>query len=79
MIDQRTTNRNYPVPHPDNMLDEDVTRIKDSFEKIDIDVNDLYGTATQFSEDAQSGTYWFGSSTGTGTAYEISLNPVPQL
>jgi len=77
MIDQRTINRDYPVPHPDNMLDEDVTRIKDSFEKIDIDVDDLYETTAQSIEDAQSGTYWFGSSTGTGTAYEISLNPVP--
>jgi hypothetical protein len=77
MIDQRTTNRNYPVPHPDNMLDEDVSRIKDSFEKIDIDVNDLYGTTTQSIEDAQSGAYWFGSSTGTGASYEINLNPAP--
>jgi hypothetical protein len=77
MIDQRTVNRDYPVPHPDNMLDEDVTRIKDSFEKIDIDVNDLYGTTTQSIEDAQSGAYWFGSSTGTGMAYEINLNPAP--
>jgi hypothetical protein len=77
MIDQRTINRNYPVPHPDNMLDEDVSRIKDSFEKIDIDVNDLYGTTTQSIEDAQSGAYWFGSSTGTGASYEINLNPAP--
>jgi hypothetical protein len=77
MIDQRTVNRNYPVPHPENMLDEDVSRIKDSFEKIDIDVNDLYGTTTQSIEDAQSGAYWFGSSTGTGAAYEINLNPTP--
>ena len=73
MIDQKTANREYPVPHPDNMLEEDVTRIKDSFEKIDIDVNDLYGTTTQFGEDAQSGTYWFGDSTGTGTNYLINL------
>ncbi len=77
MIDQKTINREYPVPHPDNMLEEDVTRIKDSFEKIDIDVNGLYGTTTQFSEDAQSGTYWFGDSMGTGAAYLINLVPSP--
>jgi hypothetical protein len=77
MIDQKTINREYPVPHPDNLLEEDVSRIKDSFEKIDIDVNDLYGTTTQFGEDAQTGTYWFGDSTGTGTAYLINLTPSP--
>lgn len=49
------------------MLDEDVTRIKDSFEQIDTDVNDLYGTTTQFSQDAQSGGYWFGSSTSVNS------------
>jgi hypothetical protein len=29
------------------------------------------------SKNAKSGAYWFGSSTGTGMAYEINLNPVP--
>jgi hypothetical protein len=77
MIDQKTINREYPVPHPDNMLEEDVSRIKDSFEKIDIDVNDLYGTTTQSIENAQSGTYWYAVSTGTGSAYEINLTPPP--
>lgn len=77
MIDLRTINRDYPVPHPNNMLEEDVDRIKDSFDKIDFDVNDLYGVTNQSIEDAQSGTYWFGTSTGTGLAYEVNLNPVP--
>ncbi len=75
MIDQKTINREYPVPHPDNMLEEDVSRIKDSFEKIDVDVNDLFASTTQLTGNAQSGSYWFGDSTGTGAAYEISLTP----
>jgi hypothetical protein len=75
MIDQKTINREYPVPHPDNMLEEDVTRIKDSFEKIDVDVNDLFASTTQLTGNAQSGSYWFGDSTGNGTAYELNLTP----
>ncbi len=77
MIDQKTINREYPLPHPDNMLEEDVDRIKDSLEKIDVDINDLYGTTTLSVVDAQSGTYWYAVSTGTGAAYEINLNPAP--
>jgi hypothetical protein len=75
MIDQKTVNREYPVPHPDNMLEEDVNRIKDSFEKIDVDVNDLYASTSQQEQDAQSGAYWFGDSTGNGAAYEVNLTP----
>ncbi len=77
MINQTTTHRNYPLPHPDNMLEEDVIRIKDSFEQIDIDVNDLYGITGQSEEDIQSGSYWYFVSTGTGSAYEASLTPIP--
>ncbi len=77
MIDQKTANRDYSIPHPDNLLEEDVTRIKDSFEKIDIDVDDLYTSATQLGTDAQSGAYWFSNSTGSGAAYQISLTPPP--
>jgi hypothetical protein len=77
MLDERTINQNYPLPHPDNMLEEDVTRIKDSFEQIDLDIDDLFRTTTQSSEDLQSGSYWYGVSTGTGSAYEVVLNPTP--
>jgi hypothetical protein len=84
MIDQQTANRAYPLPHPDNMMDEDVSRIKDSFEKIDLDVNDLYGTTTSlstditsFTQEAQLGAYSHALSTGSGAAYEVSLSPAP--
>ncbi len=77
MIDQTTNHRNYPLPHPDNMLEDDVTRIKDSFEQIDLDVNDLFLTTTQSAENIQSGSYWYSVSTGTSSAYEITLTPVP--
>jgi hypothetical protein len=79
MPDERTINRNYPLPHPDNMLEEDVNRIKDSFEQIDLDVNDLLITTAQSSEDLQAGSYWYGISTGTSSAYEVILNPVPTV
>ncbi len=79
MLDEKTINRNYPLPHPDNMLEEDVARIKDSFEQIDLDVNDLLGTTTQLIEDVQSGSYWYGISTGTSSSYEVILNPVPTV
>ncbi len=84
MIDQETVNRAYPLPHPDNMMEDDVTNIIDSFEKIDLDVNDLYETTTSLSSDltsakttVQAGSSLQASSTGSGTAYEINLTPAP--
>ncbi len=79
MIDQKTVNREYPMPHPDNMLEDDVTRIKDSFDKIDIDVNDLYTSADQLNQNTQAGAYWFADSTGSGAAYNVTLNPAPTV
>ncbi len=77
MIDDKTVHRNYSLPNPNNLLEEDVIRIKDSFEQIDIDVDDLYSTTTQFIQTAQSGSFWYGLSTGAGSAYEVTLTPVP--
>jgi hypothetical protein len=84
MIDQETVNRAYPLPNPENMLEEDVTKITDSIEKIDLDVNDLYDTTTSISSDLtntkaaiQSGASIQASSTGSGNAYEIILTPAP--
>ena len=38
MIDNRTTNKNYPLPHPSNIASQDVTRIADAISMIDADV-----------------------------------------
>ena len=37
-IDNRTTGRNYPLPHPSNLLAEDVQRLRDALNAIDADV-----------------------------------------
>ncbi len=79
MIDLKTTNRNYPLPHPDNMLEEDVTRIKDSFESIDTDIDDLISTTSVIEGNAQSGAYWYSLSAGTATVYEVTLTPSPTV
>jgi len=39
MIDQRTTYQNYPKPHTDNTLDEDVARIRSALDAIDADLH----------------------------------------
>ena len=38
MRDDRTPNRNYPLPHPDNYLEEDVDRLRNAISGIDEDV-----------------------------------------
>ena len=38
MVDNRTTNKNYPLPHPDNIASQDVTRIANAISMIDADV-----------------------------------------
>lgn len=38
MIDNRTTNKNYPLPHPDNIASQDVARIATAISMIDSDV-----------------------------------------
>ncbi len=76
MIDEKTTHREYSLPHPDNVMEGDVERIKDSIEKIDIDIDDLYTTKATI-ENTQSGSYLHALSTGLEPAYEISLSPAP--
>jgi hypothetical protein len=39
MIDNRTENKNYPLPHPQNIASQDVGRIATAIEMIDGDVN----------------------------------------
>ena len=38
MIDNRTTNKNYPLPHPSNIASQDVARIATSISMIDADI-----------------------------------------
>jgi hypothetical protein len=73
MIDDRTIHRSYALPHPENLLSEDVARIKDSFEDIDVDVDDLY----EKTDTIQSGSVWHAQSTGSGNTYEVMLDPAP--
>ncbi len=39
--DDRTPNRNYPLPHPDNMMAEDVERLRETLGQIDGDIQAL--------------------------------------
>lgn len=41
MIDHKTTEREYPLPHPQNAGTEDCQRIRDSLSAIDSDINAL--------------------------------------
>jgi hypothetical protein len=84
MIDQKTVNREYPLPHADNKLREDVVRLNDAFVDIDTDVNDLYATTgtlstqvTSLTQDTQNGSLLYANSTGDGVSYEVVLNPTP--
>lgn len=36
-----TQYKNYPLPHPDNYLSDDVKRIGDAFSQVDSDMNGL--------------------------------------
>jgi hypothetical protein len=78
VIDEKTNDRNYPLPHHDNILEEDVSRIRDSFENIDIDIKNLLQTTAELStksEETQSGNTWYALSTGVENAYQMSLDP----
>jgi hypothetical protein len=80
MIDQKTTNQDYPLPNPSNKLSVDVLRIQDTFEKIDVDVGVLHTASTTASTDIdniRNGSVWQANSTGFGAAYQVVLNPAP--
>ena len=42
--DDRTPNRNYPLPHPDNLMPDDVERLRQTISGIDSDVQGLNST-----------------------------------
>jgi hypothetical protein len=39
--DDRTSNRDYPLPHPDNLMPDDVERLRQSITGIDGDIQGL--------------------------------------
>ena len=39
--DDRTSNRDYPLPHPDNLMPDDVERLRQTIITIDADVAGL--------------------------------------
>ncbi|MBF0448726.1 MAG: hypothetical protein HQL67_11040 [Magnetococcales bacterium] len=39
--DDRTPNRNYPLPHPDNLMAGDVGRIRETLGQVDGDIQVL--------------------------------------
>lgn len=43
--DTRTTNRNYPLPYPSNLLAADVVRLRDALTAIDTDMGNTVSTA----------------------------------
>jgi hypothetical protein len=78
MIDQKTTNRDYPLPHADNKLREDVVRLNDAFADIDTDVDDLYDTTgnlstqlTSLTQDAQNGVLWHADLNGQTSGQDL--------
>jgi DNA-binding beta-propeller fold protein YncE len=54
MQDSRTPNRNYPLPHRDNTLQDDVVRLGDAFQQIDTDVHQLQQSAQQSQTQAEN-------------------------
>ena len=40
MVDETTTNKNYPLPHPSNIASQDVTRIATAISMIDEDISE---------------------------------------
>jgi hypothetical protein len=39
MIDEKTENKEYPLPHPENIASQDVERIATAIEMMDSDIN----------------------------------------
>lgn len=49
--DTRTTNRNYQLPFPSNLLAADVVRLREALQAIDVDVDTLFdGLATKLNQ-----------------------------
>jgi hypothetical protein len=53
MIDNRTENKNYPLPHPENIASQDVGRIATAIEMVDADINACTTTIDGIQETVQ--------------------------
>ncbi len=54
MIDNRTTNKNYPLPHPSNIASQDVERIANAISMIDTDVAESSASITEMNSTVES-------------------------
>ncbi len=50
MIDEKTTNKNYPLPHPQNIASQDVGRIATSISMIDTDISECDSAINELEE-----------------------------
>lgn len=71
--DSRTTNRNYPLPFPSNLLAEDVVRLRDALNAIDVDMAARpTAAATQALVDAAAAALVNGSPAALDTLKELA-------
>ncbi|GHU13334.1 hypothetical protein FACS189449_08550 [Alphaproteobacteria bacterium] len=50
MIDDRTTYKNYPLPHPLNIASQDVVRMREAYIAIDADMERVDAICTRMSD-----------------------------
>jgi hypothetical protein len=56
MINDRTE-RNYPLPHPQNIASQDVVRIRDAFVAVDADITAVEAFCAQLREGFDRGKF----------------------
>ena len=54
MVDNRTTNKNYPLPHPSNIASQDVTRIATAITMIDSDISECSSSINSINNTVQN-------------------------
>ena len=54
MVDETTTNKNYPLPHPSNIASQDVTRIATAISMIDEDISSINTSIGNMDTNVQS-------------------------
>ena len=54
MINETTTHKNYPLPHPENIASQDVERIASAIEMIDEDISTCNYSITNMSDKIRS-------------------------
>lgn len=54
MIDEKTTNKNYPLPNPQNIASQDVGRIATAISMIDTDVSECHSAINELEETVEN-------------------------